>query len=50
MNSVALRADGKLVARLLLGELEAGDVLVGIVSDVWLYHGAQVDVMCEYDG
>lgn len=30
--------------------LREGMVVDGIVSDVWLYHGAQVDFVCEWDG
>lgn len=36
--------------RFQLQELQENEVLVGIVTDIWLYHGAQVDLMCEFDG
>ncbi|GBF97203.1 hypothetical protein Rsub_10064 [Raphidocelis subcapitata] len=30
--------------------LQEGMVVDGIVSDIWLYHGAQIDFVCEWDG
>ncbi|KAI8466038.1 MAG: hypothetical protein J3K34DRAFT_435096 [Monoraphidium minutum] len=33
-----------------LDGLEEGMVLEGLVTDIWLYHGAQVDFMGEFDG
>ncbi|GFR51429.1 hypothetical protein Agub_g13718 [Astrephomene gubernaculifera] len=31
-------------------ELDEGRVLLGMVTDVWLYHGVQVDIGAEFDG
>lgn len=31
-------------------ELEEGRVYLGMVTDVWLYHGVQVDIGAEFDG
>lgn len=36
--------------RLKLSELEEGDELVGIITDIWLWHGALVDVLADYKG
>lgn len=33
-----------------LDAMEEGLVLEGLVTDVWLYHGAQIDFMGEFDG
>ena len=38
------------VAQLPLSTLEDGDVITGVISDVWLYHGCQVDFGYEFDG
>lgn len=37
-------------ARLKLSELEEGDELVGIITDIWLWHGAFVDVLADVKG
>ncbi|EFJ47141.1 hypothetical protein VOLCADRAFT_92287 [Volvox carteri f. nagariensis] len=31
-------------------DLEEGRVYVGLITDVWLYHGVQVDIGAEFDG
>lgn len=31
-------------------DLEEGRVYLGLVTDVWLYHGVQVDIGAEFDG
>lgn len=36
--------------RLHIGELEEGQVITGVISDVWLYHGCQVDFGYMFDG
>lgn len=36
--------------RTALGELEEGATLTGTVTDIWLYHGAEIDIGAEYDG
>ncbi|KAF8068209.1 hypothetical protein HT031_001895 [Scenedesmus sp. PABB004] len=36
--------------RLKLSELEEGDELTGVVTDLWLWHGALVDVLAEFKG
>lgn len=33
-----------------LGELREGQVLTGVVTDLWLYHGLEVDIGAEWDG
>jgi hypothetical protein len=38
------------IVRRPLSELRAGEEVFGFVTDCWLYHGAQVDFLCEYDG
>eukprot|EP00878_Enallax_costatus_P018647 GHUV01019641.1.p1 GENE.GHUV01019641.1~~GHUV01019641.1.p1 ORF type:complete len:253 (+),score=54.75 GHUV01019641.1:886-1644(+) len=36
--------------RLKINELEEGDELVGVITDIWLYHGALVDCLAEFKG
>ena len=36
--------------RLPLSDLEEGAVITGYISDIWLYHGCQIDLGYEYDG
>jgi hypothetical protein len=43
-------ADDGPVARRPLSELREGEEVFGFVTDCWLYHGAQVDFLGEYDG
>ena len=33
-----------------LAELEEGLVITGTISDIWLYHGCQIDIGYEFDG
>jgi hypothetical protein len=39
-----------LTQRMPFEELEEGDELVGVVTDIWLHHGAQVDFAGHIDG
>ena len=36
--------------RVALSELQEGQVITGTISDVWLYHGCQIDFGYEFDG
>ena len=36
--------------RVSLSELQEGQVITGTISDVWLYHGCQIDFGYEFDG
>uniref|UniRef100_A0A383W9N2 S1 motif domain-containing protein n=1 Tax=Tetradesmus obliquus TaxID=3088 RepID=A0A383W9N2_TETOB len=36
--------------RLKLSDLEEGDELYGIVTDIWLWHGAFIDVLADFKG
>jgi hypothetical protein len=36
--------------RTALAELQEGQVLTGTITDLWLYHGLEVDIGAEYDG
>lgn len=36
--------------RIRVEDLEEGQCYVGLVTDVWLYHGVQVDIGAEFDG
>jgi hypothetical protein len=42
--------DDEPVARRPLSDLREGEEVFGFVTDCWLYHGAQVDFLGEYDG
>jgi len=42
--------DGGPIERRPLSALREGEEVFGFVTDCWLYHGAQVDFLCEYDG
>jgi ribosomal protein S1 len=33
-----------------LDELQEGQVLTGTITDLWLYHGLEVDIGAQYDG
>jgi hypothetical protein len=41
---------GAPIERRQLSDLREGEEVFGFVTDCWLYHGAQVDFLCEYDG
>lgn len=36
--------------RLALEELSEGQVVTGVIDDIWLYHGAEIDIGAEFDG
>jgi hypothetical protein len=36
--------------RISLGDLEEGTVITGLITDIWLYHGCQIDFGYQYDG
>lgn len=42
--------DADPIVRRPLSDLREGEEVFGFVTDCWLYHGAQVDFLCEYDG
>jgi hypothetical protein len=33
-----------------LEQLEEGQVVTGTISDIWLFHGCQIDFGFEFDG
>ncbi|GIL53544.1 hypothetical protein Vafri_9130 [Volvox africanus] len=37
-------------SRIRFEDLEEGRVYLGLITDVWLYHGVQVDIGAEFDG
>jgi len=42
--------DAAAEGRISIDQLQEGQVITGMVSDVWLYHGCQVDFGAEFDG
>jgi hypothetical protein len=33
-----------------LDQLREGEVMEGMITDCWLYHGIQIDLGAEFDG
>ncbi len=38
-----------LLPQIAYSELDEGKVYLGVITDVWLYHGVQVDIGAEFD-
>ncbi len=33
-----------------IDDLVEGSVVVGTITDIWLYHGAEIDIGAQFDG